>query len=653
MVYGKHRNQQTDCADMTENGVKEFLKINAQFGEHIRIDETHSIVFLAMDDSGFYGLEYWDDTYIHFVFYSYSEFIRKTGNRKVWIYDIDTTLNQSVEVPTIEAPEYTFTTLDGSKVSSNGKGYEATVLMFGSTTCSNTGYTLSEVAKSDWIKSSNIRVIFIEFQQASKEETQSFVNRYGSKDIISCYDTTSKANGAMWFYVMRYYGSASTAAAPVTVLIDGDNMIQDIYLEGAQSADDLITKINKFADTEYVPKDPYYGVNVNLTIHGMEDYNSANKVYELVNQARIKNGLTPLYLDKDLTETAMQRAAELAVYYSHVRPDGSECFTIFPHSQTGRWENIAVGAVDADMVMESWIDSPGHYANIMQERATNIGVGCFIDDKGMRYWVQCFDGYTENKETVISNRIVIKVIPTKVSFVVLNTEQKQIFSCKNNTVKTQMNIWNENAGWDWSTPALDASLFDFSSNNPSVADVDVNGEVILHGAGMAVIIATLKGEVPLSVSWTVEKKEHKTVTTETKSYCTSCGSIFWELGSGSGQNPDSPSINGNTSNLSVKQPSQGSTVVSKSAKVKSIRLSAPKKTLKAGKSMKLKAVVKTTGIGKVNTKLKWSSSRKKYAIVNQKGRVTAKKAGKGKSVTITAASNDGTRKKAKIKIYIR
>ena len=86
--------------------------------------------------------------------------------------------------------------------------------------------------------------------------------------------------------------------------------------------------------------------------------------------------------------------------------------------------------------------------------------------------------------------------------------------------------------------------------------------------------------------------------------------------------------------------------------VKSIKLEASSETLKAGKSMKLKATIKTTGKS-VNKTLKWTSSNTKYAKVSSKGKVTAKKAGKGKAVTITATSTDGSNKKAKVKIRIK
>lgn len=74
------------------------------------------------------------------------------------------------------------------------------------------------------------------------------------------------------------------------------------------------------------------------------------------------------------------------------------------------------------------------------------------------------------------------------------------------------------------------------------------------------------------------------------------------------------------------------------------------KSVKAGKTLKLKA--KVTASGGANKTLTFSSSNTKYATVTKKGMVTAKKAGKGKTVKITARATDGSGKKATVKIKI-
>lgn len=85
--------------------------------------------------------------------------------------------------------------------------------------------------------------------------------------------------------------------------------------------------------------------------------------------------------------------------------------------------------------------------------------------------------------------------------------------------------------------------------------------------------------------------------------------------------------------------------------VKKVKLKAAKKTVKAGKNVKITAAVT---VGKGGSKaLKWTTSNKKYATVSSKGVVTAKKAGKGKTVKIIATAKDGSGKKASVTIKIK
>ena len=86
--------------------------------------------------------------------------------------------------------------------------------------------------------------------------------------------------------------------------------------------------------------------------------------------------------------------------------------------------------------------------------------------------------------------------------------------------------------------------------------------------------------------------------------------------------------------------------------VKKVAISGKKtKSVKAGKKLQLKA--KVTAAKKANKKLRWTCSNTKYATVNSKGKVTAKKAGKGKKVKITAVATDGSGKKSTVTIKIK
>ncbi len=76
-----------------------------------------------------------------------------------------------------------------------------------------------------------------------------------------------------------------------------------------------------------------------------------------------------------------------------------------------------------------------------------------------------------------------------------------------------------------------------------------------------------------------------------------------------------------------------------------------RKNVKAGKALKLKAIVKAEK--GANKKIRWKSSNPKYATVTSSGKVKSRKAGKKKTVKITAIATDGSGKKATIKIKIK
>lgn len=112
------------------------------------------------------------------------------------------------------------------------------------------------------------------------------------------------------------------------------------------------------------------------------------------NEYRLEVRSSPLVLDESLTKAAMIRAIEIAYEdkFSHERPNGTSCFTIFDDLGIVSYvsgENIALGQISPEKVSNSWRNSPGHYANMINTRFTKIGVGV-IKYNGNYYWVQLF-----------------------------------------------------------------------------------------------------------------------------------------------------------------------------------------------------------------------------------------------------------------------
>ncbi|MHC6179958.1 CAP domain-containing protein [Clostridium sp. JNZ X4-2] len=121
----------------------------------------------------------------------------------------------------------------------------------------------------------------------------------------------------------------------------------------------------------------------------------ANEVIKLVNVERSKNGLTPLKANAELSKVATAKAQDMIDknYFSHTSPTYGSPFDMmkkFGISYTAAGENIAYGQKTPAEVMNAWMNSSGHRANILNSNFTEIGVGVAKDKNGTPYWVQMF-----------------------------------------------------------------------------------------------------------------------------------------------------------------------------------------------------------------------------------------------------------------------
>lgn len=131
----------------------------------------------------------------------------------------------------------------------------------------------------------------------------------------------------------------------------------------------------------------------NTTPEEDEVHSYALQVLNLVNAERKKAGLSELRLDVNVTAAANVRAKEIKQNFSHTRPDGSSYSTALTeqgitYKRSG--ENIAWGQKTPEQVMNAWMNSEGHRANILNKNFQNIGIGYYQDKNGVNHWVQLF-----------------------------------------------------------------------------------------------------------------------------------------------------------------------------------------------------------------------------------------------------------------------
>lgn len=124
-----------------------------------------------------------------------------------------------------------------------------------------------------------------------------------------------------------------------------------------------------------------------------ENQSYAEEVVSLVNVERAKEGLDPLTIDIKVQEAAQIRALEIETLFSHTRPNGSSFSTVLKEqniSYKSVGENIAWGQRSPQDVVNAWMNSEGHRANIMNANYTKIGVGYYQNTQGTNYWSQLF-----------------------------------------------------------------------------------------------------------------------------------------------------------------------------------------------------------------------------------------------------------------------
>jgi uncharacterized YkwD family protein len=122
------------------------------------------------------------------------------------------------------------------------------------------------------------------------------------------------------------------------------------------------------------------------------------RVLELTNLERQRYGLKPLQMDLELSKVARLKSQDLHDnrYFAHNSPTYGSPFDMmkrFGITYRTAGENIAGGQATPEAVVQGWMNSAGHRANILNAAFTHIGIGYFNGPNGYRhFWTQMFIG---------------------------------------------------------------------------------------------------------------------------------------------------------------------------------------------------------------------------------------------------------------------
>ncbi|MBQ3483771.1 MAG: SafA/ExsA family spore coat assembly protein [Clostridia bacterium] len=180
----------------------------------------------------------------------------------------------------------------------------------------------------------------------------------------------------------------SAKAAPLTHTVAKGDTMWKIAVRYEVGLDELKRANPHIANPALIyPGDVLYIPTLDTTVASYEA-----EVVRLVNEERMARGLKPLSQNWELSRVARYKSQDMKDnrYFSHTSPVYGSPYQMmrsFGISYRSAGENIAMGYRTPKAVVNGWMNSAGHRANILSAAFTEIGVG-YVADGG--YWTQMF-----------------------------------------------------------------------------------------------------------------------------------------------------------------------------------------------------------------------------------------------------------------------
>ena len=377
----------------------------------------------------------------------------------------------------------------------------------------------------------------------------------------------------------------------------------------------------------------------------------ARKIFNMINDMRTSStdawywneddttkttcsALSELAYDYDLERLAMKRAAEIALSYSHTRPNGGRSFSVYSEEGITNWralgENIAAGYLSAEAVNMGWREDnenyvgQGHRRNMLSADFNCVGIG-HVYYNGYHYWVEEFAYRTsvnttetaanDSEQPAALSVDSSKITDFKATFEKTSYTLRAGESTEANLTKSMITVSGQ---WPAGVDRIVTDTPTISADNVSIASYD-NGRISGLAEGTTTLTASLYGlraanmpTVSVHESGDKDNTDKDQKETEVKDQ------------DKNQQQTETPNTKPNQDQNQKPQTVKKTT--------KKIKLNRKKLTLKKGKTFKLKVTLTPKDS---KDKIVYRTSNKKIATVSKTGKIKAKKKGKVKIIVIS------------------
>lgn len=217
-----------------------------------------------------------------------------------------------------------------------------------------------------------------------------------TKHEMHARNVTSTSNLTQASSISTTDSGQSTLRAKEVAPINDSNWL-DWFKKGSNSIGGVggQTGVAQPSANPQMTANPQTSANPQMSANPQQPANTSDSVQQvlnLVNKERSNAGLKALSLNSELSKMAMAKAKDMYDnnYFDHQSPTYGSPFDMmkaFGISYSSAGENIAKGQKSAEEVMNQWMNSPGHRANILNSSFTEIGIASYNTE-----WVQEFIG---------------------------------------------------------------------------------------------------------------------------------------------------------------------------------------------------------------------------------------------------------------------